>query len=302
MENIAIRIIDSTAFYQQALRGQATEDDFRYQLMAPLEKMWQYLNAPLKPKSLGGYDVVMASEMMGIWTPRKSNQLIADKLEKLVATNIFTEAPAVLRQGISAFAEIGYQIPVTEIVVTILLGDSEKSILMASEGYSGFGGIPGFIFLVVVPNHFNQSRLKSALAHELNHNVRFTYAPFNHGDVSVEEYLVIEGLAEVFAEKLYGIDQRGPWVQNFTEKELADSIDVMKAGRQARGFEQVAAYMYGDAVAKAQGYAPVGLSRNAGYTVGYHLVKKYLKNTGASIEKATLTPSAEIIKESKIFD
>lgn len=72
---------------------------------------------------------------------------------------------------------------------------------MASEGYSGFGGIPGYILLIVVPNEFNRTRLKSALAHEFNHNIRFTYEPFNHGDVSVEDYLVIEGLAEVLLKR-----------------------------------------------------------------------------------------------------
>lgn len=302
MSNFKVTIIDSLAFYERCLQGQGDENTFRYEIMQPLEGMWQYLNAPLVPKTPGGYDVVMASEMLGIWTPRKTTMLIESKVASLKETKIFEECRQVLRKSVQYFSEIGYEIPVDDFIVNILLGDPENGVLMASEGYSGFGGIPGYIMLIVVPNDLNRTRLKSALAHEFNHNVRFTYEPFNHGDVSVEDYLVIEGLAEVFAEELYGVEQRGPWVQYYDDEELEYTIAVMKDGREARGFDQVSAYMYGDEVAREQGYQPVGLSRNAGYTIGYHLVKAYLKNTGKTIAEATLTPSETIVKESRIFD
>lgn len=301
MNKIRTTLVDSLSFYTKCIQGNGTEDHFRYELMKPMEKMWHYLNAPMNPKTPGGYDVVMASEMLGIWTPRKEVSLIEAKLEQLQQTGIFDDYLHVITAGIERFNRAGYQIPVEEFTLAILLGDPENKILMASEGYSGFGGIPGYMLLIVVPNAFNETRLKSALAHELNHNIRFTYEPFNHGGVSVEEYLVIEGLAEVFAESLYGIEQRGPWVQEYDEEEMAYTIEVMKEGRKARGFDQVAAYMYGDEIAREQGYPPVGLSRNAGYTIGYHIVKEYLKNTGQTIEQATLTPSKTIVKESNVF-
>lgn len=302
MNKINVTMIDSLSFYKRCLKEKVDENAFRYEIMQPFEPMWRYLNAPLTPKTPGGYDVVMASEMLGIWTPRKSVDQIQTKIDLLEKTKIFSEYKQVIANGAQLFSDIGYDIPVNDFTVSVLLGDSDNSVLMASEGYSGFGGIPGFMFLIIVPNEFNRTRLKSALAHEFNHNVRFTYEPFNHGDVSVEDYLVIEGLAEVFAEELYGVESRGPWVQEYDKEEMDYTIEVMKDGREARGFDQVSAYMYGDEVAKEQGYAPVGLSRNAGYTVGYHLVKAYLKNTGKSIAEATLTPSRTLIKESKIFE
>lgn len=277
MNDFNVKIIDSLSYYEAYLQDEKDENPFRYELMQPFEEMWRFLNVPLMAKTPGGYDVLMASEMMGIWTPRKRRELIETEVKLLRDTNIFKECEQVIEKSAQLFTAIGYQIPVEEFIVNILLGDSENSVLMASEGYSGFGGIPGYILLIVVPNEFNRTRLKSALAHEFNHNIRFTYEPFNHGDVSVEDYLVIEGLAEVFAETLYGIEQRGPWVQEYDQEELDYTIEVMKAGRDARGFDQVSAYMYGDEVAREQGYQPVGLSRNAGYTIGYHLVKDYLK-------------------------
>ena len=302
MNDIQLNIVDTLTFYQKGKSTLLTEDEFRYELMTPVKTMWDYLNAPIKPKTVGGYDVVMASEMLGIWTPKKDFALIENKIDPLKETFIFEEASKVIERCISMFNDINYSIPLDSITLNILLGDKENSILTASHGYSGFGGIPGFILLIVIPNSFNKTRLKSALAHEFNHNVRFTYEPFNHGNVSVEEYLVIEGLAEVFAEEIYGSDYRGPWVQGYDDEEMTYTIEVIKDGRHRKGFEQVAAYMYGDEAAKLQGFSPVGLSRNAGYTIGYHLVKSYLKQTGASIAEATLTPSHIIIKESKFFD
>lgn len=301
MNTIKITTVDTLSFYNKCVQGNSNEDGYRYELMKPLEKMWQYLNAPMTPKNPGGYDVVMASEMMGIWTPRKDIWLIEAQIDPLKQTGIFEECTNVITAGIQRFSEIGYPIPVEEFTLAILLGDPENKILMASEGYSGFGGIPGYMLLLVFPTAFNKTRLKSALAHEFNHNIRFTYEPFNHGDVSVEDYLVIEGLAEVFAEQLYGIEQRGPWVQDYDEEEMAYTIEVIKDGREACGFDQVAAYMYGDEVAREQGYSPVGLSRNAGYTIGYHIVKEYLKNTDQTIEQATLTPSKTIVEKSRVF-
>lgn len=302
MNNFEVKLVDSLSFYERCLHSQVDENIFRYEIMQPFEEMWRYLNVPLVPKTPGGYDVVMASEMLGIWTPRKEIELIKSKVTSLKDTNIFSQYNQVINESVQLFNDIGYDIPVNEFHLNILLGDPENNILMASEGYSGFGGIPGYILLIVVPNAFNRTRLKSALAHEFNHNVRFTYEPFNHGDVSVEDYLVIEGLAEVFAETLYGVEQRGPWVQEYDQEELEYTIEVMKSGREARGFDQVSAYMYGDEVAREQGYQPVGLSRNAGYTIGYHLVKDYLKNTGETIAQATLTPSRTLVEESRIFD
>lgn len=215
MNNFEVKLVDSLSFYERCLHSQVDENSFRYEIMQPFEEMWRYLSVPLVPKTPGGYDVVMASEMLGIWTPRKEIELIKSKVTSLKDTNIFSQYNQVINESVQLFNDIGYDIPVNEFRLNILLGDPENNILMASEGYSGFGGIPGYILLIVVPNAFNRTRLKSALAHEFNHNVRFTYEPFNHGDVSVEDYLVIEGLAEVFAETLYGVEQRGPWVQEY---------------------------------------------------------------------------------------
>ncbi|WP_346939772.1 DUF2268 domain-containing putative Zn-dependent protease [uncultured Clostridium sp.] len=173
--------------------------------------MWDYLNVPLKSTEPNGYDVVMASEMLGIWTPRKSIQQVKDNLPEHIESKIFEEYQEVISKGIDEFERIGYSIPLEEINVNILLGDKDS-------------------------------------------------------------------------------------------KEMEYSIEVIKEGRNTKGFGEVSAYMFGDEVAKKQGYSPVGLSANAGYTIGYHLIKQYLVNSKKSISEATLTPTEEIIRVSKFFD
>lgn len=302
MEKVRINLINSLDFYDKCLLGKVSENSFRYELMQPMKIMWDYLNVPLKAKEANGYDVVMASEMLGIWTPRKSIQQVKDNLPKLIESRIFEEYQEVITKGIDEFEKIGYSIPLEEININILLGDKDSKEMEVNKGYSGFGGIPGYIMLMVVPNDFNKKRLKSALAHEFNHNVRFTFEPFNHGDVTVEEYLVLEGLAECFAVEMYGKELIGPWIEDFNEEEMEYSIEVIKEGRKTKGFGEVSAYMFGDEVAKKRGYSPVGLSANAGYTIGYHLIKQYLTNSNKSIVEATLTPTEEIIRVSEFFN
>lgn len=69
MEIIKINLINSLEFYDKCLVGNGNEDSFRYELMQPMKTMWDYLNVPLKATQSNGYDIIMASEMLGIWTP-----------------------------------------------------------------------------------------------------------------------------------------------------------------------------------------------------------------------------------------
>src|SRR5690606_38861620 len=41
------------------------ENFYRYSMMKPFEKMWNMINVPLKAKQPNGYDVIMATNMLG---------------------------------------------------------------------------------------------------------------------------------------------------------------------------------------------------------------------------------------------
>jgi len=59
--------------------------------------------------------------------------------------------------------------------------------------------------------------------------------------------------------------------------------------------------MFGDEIAKQEGYQPVGLSFCAGYAVGYEVVQAFLKNTDSNIYEASLLSTKEIIHGSGLF-
>lgn len=80
-----IERIYSTDIYEKIINASADrkEDIFRYELMKPFEKKWECYNVPIKAKTAGGYDVVVASEMLGILPPRLMDSSWKDAVECL---------------------------------------------------------------------------------------------------------------------------------------------------------------------------------------------------------------------------
>ncbi|MEC0121715.1 DUF2268 domain-containing putative Zn-dependent protease [Paenibacillus apiarius] len=70
---------------------------------------------------------------------------------------------------------------------------------------------------------------------------------------------------------------------------------------QKKGFAEMSGYMFGDEVAKVQGYEPVGLSYGASHAVDYHVVQSFLSRNKVTIAKATLKSSADIMQCSGVF-
>jgi uncharacterized protein YjaZ len=179
------------------------------------------------------------------------------------------------------------------------IADPKK--LELQKGYCGFGGIPGFIQVSIYPNSYNIPRIPAVIAHEFHHNIRFSYFDWDHGDVTVGDYLIIEGLAESFAKELYGEDLLGPWVTSFDKEDLEYSKEVIKDALDIKGFAEVSSYMFGDTIAKEQGYQPVGLSPFAGYAVGYQAVQSFMETNNVGIVEATLLGTDEILSNCGLF-
>ncbi|TCZ68609.1 hypothetical protein E0485_24230 [Paenibacillus albiflavus] len=273
------------------------ENFFRYTMMRPFERMWNIINVPMVATQLGGYDVIMASKMLG-FLDGKETSIGQVGLEKLKQIDINHIAEKTTLHCIDVMAKAGLEVKAETLHFGAYLADPQK--LAYTKGYTGFGGIPGYIQLIIYPNDYNIPKIPSIIAHEFHHNVRFSYFDWDHGNVTVGDYIIIEGLAESFASALYGKEMSGPWV-NFDEEDLMYSIEVIRQALDIKGFAEVSSYMFGDDIAKEQGYHPVGLSYAAGYAVGYHTVQEFLKKTGVTIYEATRLSSAEIIKDSKVF-
>ncbi|MFC7373508.1 DUF2268 domain-containing protein [Fictibacillus iocasae] len=274
---------------------------FRHELMGPFKKMWETINVPITAAHPGGYDVLMASSMLGLWVPGESSHAIDEDLLQLNKANAFDTAHAVLNDCLQTFESAGQTLPLENIQFSILLGNRNSQEMKMVGGYSGFAGIPGYIQIYICPNSYTLSRLKHTIAHECNHQIRFCYEPFRHGDVSVGDYIVIEGLAESFAGHMYGSELIGPWVADVTPADVAFSKNIIKEALHVKGFNEVRGYLFGDGMADAHGYEKIGLTNFAGYAVGYHVVQSYLKKTGKTIMEATVTPAEEIFIDSRFF-
>lgn len=203
-------------------------------------------------------------------------------------------------RSVESFTSKGISLKQQDYYVTALLGNEASPMMRINENYSGDGGIPGYIFLSLVPNEYTINRIASAMAHECNHNIRYQFVDWEMG--SLKEMIVAEGLAENFAEKMFGQENIGPWVTKNDLETLNTIIKPkLKDSLSINNMQEAMPYLYGDEITKMQGGNPVGLPYASGYTCGYHLIKYYLKKTGMSIEEATLKTADEILSQVEEF-
>ena len=221
-------------------------------------------------------------------------------LDQIDAAQVSDSALAALRRANEAFAEAGVEIRIESVRVGVFPFHPGNPQIAQSHGYTGFGAVPGYIVLTLWPDDYTLPRIAPAAAHEFNHQVRFTHQPMGM-NVSVGEYIVIEGLAESFAAELYGEELLGPWVSDHTPESLARSKAIIGDALDVRGFNNVRGYIFGDATAERMGLPAAGLPPFAGYAVGYHLVQAYLHATGRSAAEATVIPATEIIAAAGYF-
>lgn len=298
-----ITLMRSDEIYKKMMNSpkEKRDDIYRYEIMKPFEFKWSCYNVPLKSPQKGGYDVVMASGMLGYLSPSEVDESQKENIDLISNDNLWKTCEKTIQNSLECFTKAGYELPVKDYMFSIALGNPQNPYVSMCDGYTGEGGIPGYIFAILVPNEYTISRLPVALAHECNHNVRFQFEKWKD-DITLAEMMIHEGIAENFATLMFGENMVGPWVSKTDMETLNDYIKpIIKDGLNVTGMADITAYLYGDEIANLQGYFPVGLPYCAGYACGYHMIKHYLKKTGKSIVEATLTPASEIMKEIEDF-
>lgn len=178
--------------------------------------------------------------------------------------------------------------------VTLTLGNPDDPIFVSHTlGYYGMGANPGTIWLVAWPTDYNVTRIGACRVHELAHNLRTPNieTPFN-----LAEWVVHEGLAEVFTVEVCGADSTGGWYAGVTGPALESAFEkVTGAFGTGNRFGDWSPYVLGDLVAERMGVAPVGVPHMGGYAVGRLIVERYLKTTGLRAAQAMVRPAAEIL-------
>lgn len=297
----AVRALRTGDAYARMIAAPAAKraDIYRHELMAPFKAKWDCYRVPLRPAQPGGYDVVMASEMLGILPPAHVDESWADAAHRLADDDLWHASQQAVERALARFVERDIQLPVQDYLFSILLGNPDNPALAASDGYCGDGGIPGYVLAWLVPSDDTVRRLPAALAHETNHNVRFQFIAWRD-DITLGEMMVSEGLAENFAVSLYGEENAGPWVTKTSADVLESTVKpAIRTALDVQGMAGLSAYLYGDEIAAAQGYPTVGLPYCAGYACGYDLVRCYLNATGTDIAETTLLPAEVILQEAE---
>lgn len=277
-------------------------DLFRAEVMEPLRPFWEPFMSWMPPSTAGdtGDPAMNAARTFGYYSPLLDAERGLQALDLLDGAGSWPAIVEGVERGWAALQPEAHGITIERLRLSFMLGDPNVMNVDAGS-YTGFGAVPGLIIVMAWPTDYNLPRLAAATAHELNHNVRFSYEPFIAPRASVGQYMVIEGLAESFAGELYGHDRVGPWVEGLSGDEIGALKPRFHSAVEITGFDVVRGYIFGDWGAGSFGYEAQGLPNFAGYAMGYHLVQAYLRNTRMTAAQATYVPWQEIVEQSRFF-
>ena len=273
---------------------------FKNDLMQPYEGMFNAFGASLNPQR-GKLD---ALKMLDIWKfvmPERLDQHTLEQLELLERVNAQDMMSETIARSIDVFKPFESKVPLKHTIAGLFLLDASK-MDPVDHGYSGYGGIPGYVMMTYGElDEYNLSRLQAALAHEVHHNIRLSVMPWDPVNITVQDYIILEGLAESFGTWLYGQDKIGYYVSEFLAEKLPEARSLIKESLDKKGFGEVRNYLYGD---RAPGKAakPMGIPAFTGYKIGYEIVQACLQKTGKTPVEATFLSAGEIIKSSGYFD
>jgi uncharacterized protein YjaZ len=180
------------------------------------------------------------------------------------------------------------------IEVVLTLGNPDEQIFIERTlGYYGMGAMPGTIWMVVWPTDYNITRIGACGVHELVHNLR---TPNIETGFNLAEWVIHEGLAEVFTLEVCGPGSTGAWYSRVAAAALDDAFEkVTGAFGTGSSFPDWTPYVLGDAVAERMGLRTAGIPHMGGYAVGRRIIENYLGKTGLKAAQAVVRPTAEIL-------
>ena len=181
-----------------------------------------------------------------------------------------------------------------KVEVVLTLGNPDDPIFIERTlGYYGMGARPGSIWMVAWPNDYNLTRIGACGVHEFAHNLR---TPNVDTRFNLAEWVIHEGLAEVFTVEVCGPDSTGAWYADVTGLVLENAYaKVTGALGTGSSFPDWTPYVLGDEVAGRMGLRLAGVPHMGGYAVGRQIVERYLASTGLKAGQAIVRPTAEIL-------
>jgi uncharacterized protein YjaZ len=293
-------IVDTRNAYARLLAADSSaerEAIFNAEIVAPFSGLTQVFGSSDAAASFAQWGMTPA---LFEGQQRARTQQVFDGLS---AANGWQRAVNSLQRGVEAFAPYVDRIPLESSTFGLMIADL-KTGPTDIEGYTGFGGIPGWIMTVYgSATPYNLERLEACTVHELHHNLWGSANPKDwFTETTVGDYMMMEGLAESFAAELYGADKLGPWVTNFDETRLDATKAILRDHLTDTG-PMIRAYIFGDLDLEGPFQMPkVGLPPYTGYAIGYRVVQAYLARHGGSVVDASFVPAEQLIAESGYFE
>lgn len=260
---------------------------FNEKLLEPFAPLFEKTMMPHNPEAMSCFPLSGADDVAN------------GMLNQLMAANVWDEARRVIEKAMNHLQKVGIKMP-EEITLGIFLGNPQR--LSQSEGYTGIGSIPGYIQIIIAPNEKNLPKLNSCIAHEFHHNALFFNVNWNFMDVTLSQYLAVEGMAESFASALYGKEAIGPWVMGVIDEDVEKSRQIIRKSLDVAGFMEVRNYIFGKHP-MVPGSEALGIPYCGGYAVGYHAIQEYLRKTGRTIAETTkaFIDGEDVVKQSGYF-
>ncbi len=218
---------------------------FREELVGPFEGMFRAFGATTRPQP-GGNDALVLLKSWSFLMPEMLDEGAIDSIQTFERAGALKLCEQTMNDVLQRFTNRAVDGP-QHIQVGIFLQDSSK-MDSSDRGYTGFGGIPGYIMLNYGEvTDFNLARLRAALAHEAHHNIYGFGRVWDPAGITVGKYIIMEGLAESFAASLYGEELVGPWITDFNMADMPRVKAIIKNGLNIKGFDAVRQYVFGDA-------------------------------------------------------
>ncbi|WNF35753.1 DUF2268 domain-containing putative Zn-dependent protease [Bacillaceae bacterium IKA-2] len=126
------------------------------------------------------------------------------------------------------------------------------------------------VVVLFVTKEIPEKELKALLTHEYNHVCRLATINKDFDQLTLLDSMLVEGIAEVAVEELFGKEHLAPWVSLYSKKELLPHWSRVKRLLHLKGKEKHDPILYGTSLYN-------GFPKWFGYSIGYLIVSAYMK-------------------------